>query len=147
MEEIEQCGYQIDKCPGALQLNANRTRSSGHCLGWANRAALRCAPKHTTKDKACATCGMPYTNAYSYLYICIYLKIRQHKVDEPKGLTIYLQNVDQQTKTQNRWRYNCKLRSWRVWTTTRRGLWRCVRIWSLRIYGALWIMGQTIQKR
>lgn len=22
MEEIEQCGYQIDKCPGALQLNA-----------------------------------------------------------------------------------------------------------------------------
>lgn len=111
MEEIEQCGYQIDKCPDALQLNAKvssiekATASAATTeLGlvgivWAGRIGQPSAAPQSILQK---TKRVPHVACHilmpTHIYIYIYLKstqtgTRQHKVDEPKGVTIYLQNV------------------------------------------------------
>lgn len=123
---------------------------------WAGRfRQSSAAPQNILQNTKRVPHGMPYTNAYTYLYL--YLKInaswqmtaQSGQANRPNDLFAKRRwaEDDQQTKTQNRWRYNCKLRSSRVWTTTRHGRWRCVRIWRLRISGALWTMGRIIQKR
>lgn len=144
MEEIEQCGYQIDKCPDALQLNAKvssiekATASAATTeLGlvgivWAGRIGQPSAAPQSILQK---TKRVPHVACHilmpTHIYIYIYLKINTNwyttaqsgRTKRPNDLFAKRRwaEDDQQTKKQNRWRYNCKLRSSRVWTTTRRG--------------------------